>query len=71
MHRLMPGGRQVDDRQAAVTKPNPYFGVDPDALVVRAAMRNCVSHPPEHLAISDGRTECPGYAAHDLSVLIG
>ena len=44
-HRLMPGGRKIDDRQSAMNKRGSGFGVDPDALVVRPAICKARGHP--------------------------
>ncbi len=47
LHRLVPGGRQVDDRQPAVAEPDAGFRIDPHALVVWAAVDERVDQPPD------------------------
>ena len=43
-HRLVAGGRQVDDRQPPVAERDPRLGIAPQALVVGPAMRQAAGH---------------------------
>jgi hypothetical protein len=40
----MSGGREIDDRQTAMDQRRSGFAVDPDAFVVRSAMRKARGH---------------------------
>jgi hypothetical protein len=44
MHRLMSGGRQVDNRQTAMYERDSGFGIEPYVVIVRAAMRETEIH---------------------------
>ena len=44
LHRLVPGGGDVDDRQPAEGKPDPGVEIDEEAVVVGPAMRDCLRH---------------------------
>ncbi len=39
-------GREIDDREASVAKPNPGFLIGPRARVVRAAVDHRIGHRP-------------------------
>ncbi len=43
-HRLVAGRREIDNGKPPVRKRDPGFGVDPDAVIVGAAMREAVIH---------------------------
>src|SRR5207247_1062891 len=63
-HRLVAGGRQVDERQAAVHELAPL--VRPVALAVRAPMGEQRGRPsgPTRVGGQAVGVETPGYAAH-------
>ena len=66
MHRLVPGFRKGDDRKPAVTQANGRTVVDPDALIVRAAVSEGASHPPDEIRLYSGvSAEDARYPAHD------
>src|SRR2546430_7103925 len=70
-HRLMAGGRQVDDRQPAEPEGNAGVGVDPFAGVVGATMHERVGHPPHsgrEIVRSRGRSDETGQPAHGRAV---
>jgi hypothetical protein len=45
----MPGLRQIDNRQSAMPQRNPRFRIEPQALIVRPAMRDCSRHALERI----------------------
>jgi hypothetical protein len=70
-HRLVCGGREIEDRQAAVTKHNRRE--DKHSSAVRATMSHLVGHPSNQLL--GGREpgaeiEGSGYATHGASILM-
>jgi hypothetical protein len=66
-HRLMPGGRQVENRQPPEADCGAGRFIDPYALIVRAAVaesfRHCLDHGTE-LGSFSGRVENAREAAH-------
>ena len=46
MHRLVTGGRKIDDRQAAVHERGACLAIDLDIMVVRPATRETHIHRP-------------------------
>jgi hypothetical protein len=66
MHRLRPGLREIDDRQAAVGEPgsSPLFQEDP--FRVGSAVAKALGHPPQDIffATCAGAGDEPRYPAH-------
>jgi hypothetical protein len=44
--------RKVDDRQAAMAKPYLGFSISPDAMVIRATMRDHARHLLEQRCVN-------------------
>ncbi|KPK43075.1 MAG: hypothetical protein AMK72_13820 [Planctomycetes bacterium SM23_25] len=67
-HGLMAAGR-VDDRQPPDAQPGAAARVDPDALLVRAAMHQGRDHAAEDTGIDRGaaRADDAGDAAHEMA----
>jgi len=68
-------GNIVDDCEATKTQRNPTLSVDPNAVIVRAAMSDRIAHAPcysvELFLIPPTTTEKSGQAAHVASRLSG
>ena len=45
-HRLVAGGRQIDDRQPPLRQRDAGLGIRPHAVIVRPAMPEQIGHPP-------------------------
>ncbi len=68
-HRLVAARREVDDGQAAMTEGNPSGRIKPNALAIRTAMGEAVSHSDSLRTKFLGRRLCEaidyaGNAAH-------
>src|SRR5207237_3412250 len=69
-HRLMPGGRQIDNRQPALRQRDAGLSIGPHAVIVRPAMPEQVGHPPRDEGILPCRastSEKTGDSAHEGS----
>ena len=67
-HRLMSGRREVDDRQAAVSKPDATVGGPPESRVIRTAMGHGVAHRLQRQRLGDRRSgEDSDDSAHDAA----
>ena len=68
-HRLMPGGREVDDREAAVPEGDALLGEVPRAAVVGPAVMDALAHGRHELLVDRevvAGPEEPADAAHQL-----
>jgi len=70
MHRLMARRRQVDDRKAPVAKTDARLRIDPDPLVIGAAMGERVCHAPDDPRIDLGVADDSRYSAHTAKFVL-
>ena len=67
-HRLVAGGREIDDRQPPVPERNPCLGIGPHALVVRPPVGDGVGHAPRN-GLERGRRGLERQKASDAAHL--
>jgi hypothetical protein len=63
-HRLTAAGRKIDDREAPMREADLAGGVEPQILVVRAAMRLQPGHPRQRRGADAPSGHDPGNSAH-------
>ena len=73
VHRLVPAGREVDDRQPVMREGDAVLGVEPDVRMIGAAVDQDPIYPAKRRAdigaIRPVTAEDSGYTAHQASPL--
>jgi hypothetical protein len=64
VHRLVPGRRQIDDRQPPVGEADAGVGIDPAPFVIRSAVGDHPRHPLEEVGFESTPTDQACNAAH-------